>query len=328
MNGAPSGSATPLDTSPSSIVPLSSNPQISADGRWVVFESRSSNLVGVTDAPNTLDVFAHDVVSNMTFLVSITTAGTGATEANSSSHSPRLTPDGRFVLFLSSVTNLVSGDAPSGKSHLFLRDLPRKLQPMDHLKIWRTALEWSSNAYDIVEHTMSDNAQVIAFKVYARGSSPASTLVFRYNVQSESLRSLGSNSYPWSPPQLSADGRFLAYEEGPDVLIWDDVFHTNFVVNLDLSNSHPSGGVSHTPVLAGDGRSIAFLSNAGDLVPGVAGGQFQVFWRDLIERITLLVSAATNGQPASANHELVMPAISADGFTVAFESSACGFGSR
>jgi Tol biopolymer transport system component len=133
---------------------------------------------------------------------------------------------------------------------------------------------------------------------------------------------LATDSYPLSTPQLSADGRFLGYESGTNILIWDVVFQTNIIVNLDSSNTRPASGISHTPILAPDGRSIAFVSNAGDLIEGVSGGDFQVFWRDVFERFTFLASVNTNDGPANANHEFVTPAMSADGFTIAFESSA------
>jgi Tol biopolymer transport system component len=319
--GGPYGSATPPDFAPSSPTPLSSNPQISADGHWVVFESRSSNLVSLADGANTTDVFARDTLFNETFLVSVTVEGTAATEVNTSSHSPRLTPDGRFVLFLSSVSNLIAGGTPAGKSNLFLRDLQSSSIKWV-TKDLEVALGWNSNAYHIIEHTISENGQAVAFKVDPLWFFSPEIWLFRYGVETESLTLLTTDSNLSSTPQLSRDGRFLAYESGTNVLIWDDVFHTNLVINVDSSNSRPAAGISHTPVLAADGRSIAFLSNAGDLVPGVPGGRFQVFWRDLIGRFTFLVSANTNDGAANANHQLITPVISGDGLTIAFESWA------
>src|SRR4029079_2786131 len=91
---------------------------------------------------------------------------------------------------------------------------------------------------------------------------------------------------------------------------------------LDSSNTWPAAGTSRNPALAANGSSVAFVSDSGELVPGVPGGRYEIFWRNLVEQHTILVSANTNGGPAAASHELVLPAINEAGSTVAFESSA------
>jgi Tol biopolymer transport system component len=96
---------------------VSSEPQLSADGRFVAFYSAATNLVaGDTNALS--DVFLHDRLNNTTQRVSVTTGGA---EGNSSSLGSQLTPDGRFVNFFSSATNLVAGDT-NGVLDVFVRD--------------------------------------------------------------------------------------------------------------------------------------------------------------------------------------------------------------
>jgi len=67
----------------------------------------------------------------------------------------------------------------------------------------------------------------------------------------------------------------------------------------------------------GEGRFVAFTSSA--VVPGVSNGYRQVFWRDRYDGTTYLVSAVSG---APGNENSYAPAISADGLTVVFESSA------
>src|SRR5260221_5887248 len=94
------------------------NPSISADGRYVTFDSYAANLVS-GDVNGTQDVFLHDRATGWTSLVSLSSGGT---QANSISREGRITPDGRFVAFESWASNLVNNDTNSA-GDIFLRDL-------------------------------------------------------------------------------------------------------------------------------------------------------------------------------------------------------------
>jgi Tol biopolymer transport system component len=82
------------------------NPTLSADGRFVAFGSRASNLV-VGDGNNSDDVFIHDRVTGETTLVSLSWDGS---QGNHISEDPSISADGRYVVFESSASNLVVGD--------------------------------------------------------------------------------------------------------------------------------------------------------------------------------------------------------------------------
>jgi Tol biopolymer transport system component len=79
---------------------------ISADGRFVAFQSDASNLVG-GDTNGSSDVFVRDRRRDKTRRVSVSSAGA---EANDNSVGPSISADGRFVAFASWATNLVAGD--------------------------------------------------------------------------------------------------------------------------------------------------------------------------------------------------------------------------
>lgn len=95
----------------------STSPRISADGRYVVFESPSTNLVPSDTADNT-DIFVRDRQNARTELVSVNTQEIGG-DGNSSF--PALSPEGRFVAFVSLSTNLVPADN-NGFADIFLRN--------------------------------------------------------------------------------------------------------------------------------------------------------------------------------------------------------------
>src|SRR5207302_1598931 len=80
-------------------------PQISPDGRFVVFSGYASNLVA-GDANNDQDVFAYDAQADVIRLVSANAAGTGS--ANKGSTLEALAADGRTVIFGSQASDLVS----------------------------------------------------------------------------------------------------------------------------------------------------------------------------------------------------------------------------
>ncbi len=89
---------------------------ISADGRWVAFDSRASNLVA-DDTNGSLDTFVHDLKTGKTERVSVDSAGL---EGNSSSGYPSISASGRWVAFGSNA-NLVSNDI-NGTSDIFIHD--------------------------------------------------------------------------------------------------------------------------------------------------------------------------------------------------------------
>ncbi len=91
------------------------SPSLSADGRYVAFESRASNLVP-DDTNNLLDVFVHDRVTGQTTRVSVASNGT---QGNGWSRTPSLSADGRYVAFGSDASNLVPNDT-NGRSAVFV----------------------------------------------------------------------------------------------------------------------------------------------------------------------------------------------------------------
>src|SRR5436190_14734113 len=77
-----------------------------------------------------------------------------------------------------------------------------------------------------------------------------------------------------------------------------------------------SGSVS----ISGDGRYVAFASDAANLVLGDNNGALDVFLRDRVAATTIRVSLASSGAEPNANCD--RPAISANGRFVAFRSEA------
>jgi Tol biopolymer transport system component len=96
---------------------FSGNAAISADGRFVAFQSSATNLVpgGTNGQPQ---VFVRDRQAGTTWMVSV---GPGGVQGDESSGAPALSADGRFIAFESFARNLVSGDT-NFTSDVFIRD--------------------------------------------------------------------------------------------------------------------------------------------------------------------------------------------------------------
>jgi Tol biopolymer transport system component len=99
----------------------SGDPYISADGRFITFESNASNLVP-GDTNKSWDVFVHDLRTGKTQRVSV---GPDGKQAKGDTWSDGISADGNFVAFDSRATNLVPGDT-NGQGDLYLRDRLKK----------------------------------------------------------------------------------------------------------------------------------------------------------------------------------------------------------
>jgi Tol biopolymer transport system component len=114
-------------------------PSISADGRFVAFESVATNLV-VGDTNGARDVFVRDRQNGMTERVSVSTAGT---QGNIHSDRVSISADGRFVAFQSLAGNLVVGDT-NGTYDIFVRD--RQLGTTERASVNSAGLQVNSGS--------------------------------------------------------------------------------------------------------------------------------------------------------------------------------------
>jgi Tol biopolymer transport system component len=191
----------------------SRNPRISANGRYVLFDSVANNLI-TNDLNQTNDVFVRDLQLHTTSLVSVNSNGNSA---NGPSSVASLTPDGRFALFISSATDVVSG-ATNGASDVFVRDL------LQNQTIW---VSFSVKAllgnavYRCFGPTISDDGRIVGFKAAQLTESKAS--VFRIDLSTGTTALVTQDSIQTTSPHLTSDGRYLAYENGTSINIWDAV---------------------------------------------------------------------------------------------------------
>jgi Tol biopolymer transport system component len=304
------------------------NPVVSADGRYVAFDSNASNLVA-NDSNGSRDVFVRDLVTSTTTLVSTT----GTTSGNNQSFNPVVSADGRYVAFSSNASNLVANDSNGTIPDVFVHDLVTGTT---------TLVSTTGNSSG---NSGSFNPVVSADGRYVAFSSNASNLVANDSNTTEdvfvrdlvtgtttlvSTTGTASGNRSSNNPVVSADGRYVAFISQASNLVANDSNGSRDVFVRDLvtgtttlvSTTGTSSGNrdSFSPVISADGRYVAFISQASNLVANDSNGTLQdVFVRDLVTGTTTLVS--TTGT-ASGNNQSFNPVVSADGRYVAFTSYA------
>ncbi len=135
----------------------------------------------------------------------------------------------------------------------------------------------------------------------------------------------------FDPPALSRNGRFVSFASpASDLVAGDgngetDVFVRDLLAGLTIRASVDVGGadangISFAPSISGDGRYVAFWSEASDLVAGDGNPASDIFVRDLVAGTTVRASVDVDG--GDPNGGSLEPSISPDGRYVAFSSDA------
>jgi hypothetical protein len=303
------------------------------DGRYVAFISRASNLVpggtnGITD------VFVRDLVAGTNELVSANALlPSGTNNTFTVMATPVMTPDGRYVVFFSLATNLVSAVPGTTTGEVYVRD-----------RLTGTTTWVSTNAAAIVSAMfqqtnatsyhpqLSDDGRYVAFKA-GTTTSTGVAVILQYDSTTGATAVVNTNGIGGSVdvdetygPEMTPDGRFIAFarHEGStnsgyaSVHVWDAQLASDTLVS-DNGSGVPTNTTSHTPNISPDGRFVAFLSNATNLVGNAVTNGFHVYLRDLQSSTTQLVDVDTNGV-GSTDDTLTTLSLSADGRYVAFGS--------
>jgi hypothetical protein len=310
---------------------LSINASISADGRYVAFESLATNLV-VGDTNLVADIFVHDRQTGTTVRASVDSAGV---QGNDSSLAPSISGDGRFVAFVSAATNLVSGDTNS-VGDIFVHDM--QTGETTRASVDSTGLEGNGYCYSC---SISADGRFVAFQSYSSNLVPGDTNgwsdVFvrdRQNGTTERV-SVGPGGLEGDGDSysslISADGRYAVFASYADNLVngdtngLQDAFlrdrQSGTTERVSLGSAGGQGnGASFPASITGDGRYVGFQSDATNFVAGDTNGFQDVFVRDRQSGTTELVSVDSAG--AQANADCYFSLISTDGRIVAFYTAA------
>ena len=310
----------------------SSYPSISADGRFVAFQSQANILVR-GDTKNPTDIFVRDLLTNTTIRVSVDSAGN---QGNDSSYSPSISADGRFVAFGSKAFNLVPGDT-NNSGDIFVRDL--LTNTTTRVSVGSAGNQGNSNSS---YPSISADGKFVTFSSDASNLVPGDTNnsgdIFVRDLLTNtttrvSVDSAGNQGNDSSyRPSISADGKFVAFSSNASNLVpgdtnnSDDIFvrdlltNTTTRVSVDSAGNQAIGISRAAPSISADGRFVVFNSTSTNLVPGDTNANGDVFVRDLSTNTTTRVSVDSAGNQGNGI-SFRPPSISANGRFVAFDSN-------
>jgi Tol biopolymer transport system component len=309
----------------------SSAPSISADGRFVAFSSKATSLIA-NDGNSDWDIFVHDRKKKKTRRVSIPTGG-GI--PNSASFDPSISADGRYVAFQSFASNLISNDG-NAAADIFVHDRKNK-------KTRRVSIPTGGG----IPNSRSDAPSISANGRFVAFQSSASNLVandgnahediFVHDRKKKKTRRVSIPSRGGIPnsdsnlASISGDGRYVAFfslasnliaNDGnsfADIFVHDRKKKTTKRVSIRNGGGNPNNE-STGPSISADGRFVAFVSFASNLIANDGNIFLDAFVHDRAKKKTRRVSIPTGGGIPN-NHSFVS-SISANGRFVAFQSRA------
>ncbi len=313
-------------------------PSVSGDGRFVSFASNSTNLVA-GDTNGKEDIFVRDRGTGAVERVSV---ASDEAQANGFSNYSAISADGRYVVIVSSASNLVAGDT-NGASDVFLHDRDSGSTERISVASDGTQANTPPSALSLPRPAVSANGAFVAFVSNASNLVPGDTNgvhdVFlrdratgtteRISVATDGAQGDSQSSFP----AISADGRYIAFGSTASNLISNDSNRVSDVFlrdrtmgtteRISLGGAGNEGdSLSSFPAMSADGRYIAFGSSAANLVPSDTNAGFDVFVHDTVTNVVERVSLTSDGSEMSSSSAspASVPAMSADGRYVAFMS--------
>ncbi len=225
----------------------SSAPWASDDGRSVVFISGATNLTTAPGNGSAQAMLLRDGDASQRLLLSrnLTTGEAG----NGPSSDVRITPDGRFGVFVSSASNLVADDGNNASDIFFFEIGSAGVVRLERLSLSIYGEEGNGGSF---APSIRDDGGLVVF------ATDASNLV-----------------------ELDTNGQ-------RDVLLKDTATRNVQRLSRSADGLQPNGA-SDRPMLAGDGSAIVFQSSARNLVAANNDADVDVYAVTLIDRTLVAI---------------------------------------
>ncbi|MCB8975845.1 MAG: PD40 domain-containing protein [Ardenticatenaceae bacterium] len=276
-------------------------PSISANGRFIAFESQATNLIS-DDTNGFKDVYVHDTQTGQTVRVSMTHDGQQSNHDSFITINRAISDDGRFVSFDSYASNLVPNDTNSVRDAFVhdrdadndgIFDEPGATTTV-RVSVATDGTEGNGHLAESYQPALAGNGRFVTFYSYATNLVADDTnLTLDVFVRDR---------------DTDADGIF----DEPGAVLTERV-------SVSSSGGQSNGGSGWGSMTA-DGRFVTFYSYATNLISGVNGAQQQIFLHDRQTGETIRLSETSSGDNPNNNSNGSM--IAADGNVVAFTSLA------
>ncbi len=294
----------------------SQNPQISANGRWVTFDSTATNLVP-RDTNGVRDVFLHDTKTGKTTRVSVSSAGKQVKGTYGSS-APSLSANGRYIAYGSDAAGLAPGDSTGRQVYVY--DRVKKSTELASIGVDGVPM----HAMDFT--SVSADGNVVAFVSLHRNSNPL--MYVRDRKARTTTTYMPDDRHRVYSPSVSSDGRYIAFRTNApldpkdtngaeDVYVLDRTTGRHTLASKS-SAGHVGNGRSVDPTISANGRHVVFQSYANNLVAKDTNKSSDVFRHDLRTGKTIRVSVRSNGKQITVDS--YTGSINANGQHVVFES--------
>ena len=263
-------------------------PAITADGRYVSFVSLAENL-SEDDDNDVSDVYVYDGDSGSLEMVSVNNDGE---QSNATSKHAAISADGRYVVYQSKATNLVTGDG-NNMYDIFLRDRQQGVT-----ELVSRNLEGGVGNLESQRPSIADDGRFVVFESWANDlvaqdeNYQSDVFVADRQAGSMELVSVGNDGqqadHVNGGATISGDGRYVAFSslagnlvtnDGNqmfDVYVRDRLFGDTRLISIGL-NGQAGSGASISPSLSVSGNYIVFDSVATDLVVNDSNERVDVF---------------------------------------------------
>jgi len=311
----------------------SNHPTISANGRFVAFESAASNLVG-SDSNQAVDVFLRDRQTGNTIRVSVKSDGS---QGDNFSQHPAISADGSVIAFESKATNLVANDT-NGLVDIFVRDWVAGATERVSVAGGDTQANGPSES-----PTLSGDGKFVAFSSVAGNLAAGDSngkyhIYLRDRAQAQTLRLSQTSDGELADgdsfaPSISADAVYVAFESDAtnlttadynglrDIYVLDRKYqeHNNppfaRMVSPSLENAYSSNAA-----ISSDGRYVVYTYRLGNLNQVLVGDTQYGRFNNVSVATYIPPWIAPRGQ--TGNGSSSNPSISANGRYIVFDSVA------
>lgn len=277
-------------------------PDITDDGRYVAFNSDASNLVP-DDTNSNPDIFLFDRYSGTMSLISLAYDGSQLGGATYGADTFALSPDGRYLAFMTDSRNVVPDIPPfTGADKLYVRNLTTG--EVEHITYSSIDGDWPNESsggpdistngryvtfWSLASNLVSDDLNGDGLDVFLHDRATGETT----RLMPPDLEGL-TDSIAYEAA-ISSDGRYVAFGAGGsasgNVYLYDIQDKTYSLVTEGL-DGWPSNGVSQDVSISPTGRFVTFRSKASNLVPNDNNDQEDAFLYDQDTGVTELISLA------------------------------------
>lgn len=287
---------------------------ITADGRYVVFQTAAPDIAPhpAPAPPPSRDIYQIVLLDRADgSMRRLPVAGPGV-EPNGDCRSPRITPDGRWVVFDSIASNLVPDDTNNAYD-VFIHEIATG-------RTERVSLSAEGRQCRLGGHSgqISNDGRLVAFASLSEDVVPGDANglpdIFLHDREARSTILVSRtptgefSSGASGKPALSGDGSAIAFESTADLTRQGStpglsIFRFDVATGsvLLISRDHdgrPGDGGSHTPAISTDGSTIAYASIADNLARRPVHQRLQIILAAAPDWLPSPVTNAPDGAPA------------------------------